>query len=130
MKYQWANPENVGVIRQDGEIAVYIDSGPEYEAALKSGPAPYNPPALDLQAGVVVPSEVSRFQALAALMDAGLFGDVQKALETAGPLAQLAFAEVSVFERQSSMVFMIGAGLGLSDEAVDKLFIAAAAIKV
>ena len=82
------------------------------------------------QANDPVPPSVSRFQALAALMDAGLLADVGMALADAGPLAQLAWAEASEFRRNSPMILTMADGLGLTDDDVDALFRAAAQIEV
>ncbi len=71
---------------------------------------------------------VSRFQAMAALMDAGLLSSVNTALAGAGPLAQLAWAEATEFRRNSPTIAGLAAGLGLSDTQVDDLFRAAALI--
>lgn len=73
---------------------------------------------------------VSRFQALAALMDAGLLADIDLALGDAGPLAQLAWAEAAEFRRTSPLIAALAVGLGLTDEQVDALFQAAALIEV
>lgn len=84
----------------------------------------------ETQGGAAVPQSVSRFQALAALMDAGLLSDVDMALADAGPLAQLAWAEASEFRRNSPMILTMADGLGLTDDDVDALFRAAAQIEV
>lgn len=71
---------------------------------------------------------VSRFQAMAALMDAGLLSQVNSALADAGPLAQLAWAEATEFHRNSPTIAGLAAGLKLTDIQVDDLFRAAALI--
>lgn len=46
MNYTWANPEHIGVITVvDGRV-IYLDSGPEYEAAVAAGPAEYAGPVV------------------------------------------------------------------------------------
>ena len=71
---------------------------------------------------------VSRFQAMAALLDAGLLSQVNTSLADAGPLAQLAWAEATEFRRNSPTIAGLAAGLGLNDMEVDDLFRAAALI--
>ena len=71
---------------------------------------------------------VSRFQAMAALLDAGLLSQVNAALADAGPLAQLAWAEATEFHRNSPTIAGLASGLGLTDTQVDDLFRAAALI--
>jgi hypothetical protein len=75
-----------------------------------------------------VPASVSRFQARAVLMDMGLLADVEAALESAGPLAQLAWAEATEFPRNSPTIAAIGSALGLSGDEIDDLFRVAATI--
>lgn len=76
----------------------------------------------------IVPQVISRFQARAALMDAGILADVEIAVAGAGPLAQLAWAEAIEWRRDSHTISVISDALGLSDEDLDDLFIAAAGI--
>ena len=71
---------------------------------------------------------VSRFQAMASLLDAGLLSQVNTALADAGPLAQLAWAEATEFRRNSPTIAGLASGLGLTDTQVDDLFRAAALI--
>lgn len=71
---------------------------------------------------------VSRFQAMAALLDADLLSQVNVALADAGPLAQLAWAEATEFRRNSPTIAGLASGLGLTDTQVDDLFRAAALI--
>lgn len=71
---------------------------------------------------------VSRFQAMAALLDAGLLSKVNTALDDAGQLAQLAWAEATEFHRNSPTIAGLAAGLGLTEAQVDDLFRAAAKI--
>ena len=72
---------------------------------------------------------VTRFQARAALLNAGLLDTVNTAMQSAQPVAQLAWADAQTFRRLSPTVMAIGAGLGLSDEQLDDLFIYAAKIE-
>lgn len=71
---------------------------------------------------------VSRFQAMAALLDAGLLSQVNTALAGAGPLAQLAWAEATEFRRNSPTIAGLALGLKLTETQVDDLFRAAALI--
>lgn len=77
-----------------------------------------------------VPAIISRFQARAALMDAGLLADVELAVGSAGPLVQLAWAEAVEWRRDSPTIAAIGAALGLTDAQMDDLFRAAVQIEV
>ena len=134
----WANPEKIGVLILDGDVSLYVDSGPEYEAAVAIGPRPYagplpeTPPdplaqikSLEAERAAMA---VSRFQAMASLLDAGLLSQVNTALADAGPLAQLAWAEATEFRRNSPTIAGLASGLGLTDTQVDDLFRAAALI--
>ena len=77
-----------------------------------------------------VPAVISRFQARAALMDAGLLADVELAVGSAGPLVQLAWAEAVEWRRDSPTIAAIAASLDLTDGQLDDLFRAAALIAV
>lgn len=77
-----------------------------------------------------VPQSVSRFQARAALLGAGLLDTVQAYMDSpsASPMARLAWEDAQEFVRTSPTVAALGALLGLSDADLDNLFINAATI--
>ena len=65
---------------------------------------------------------VTRFQAKAALMQAGLLDQVEQEMSVAtDPLEKLAWQEAG-FDRLSPMVEQFGAALGMTDEQLDELF--------
>ncbi len=78
-----------------------------------------------------VPQVVSRYQALAALMQAGLLDAVQAWATDPGtdPLYRLAFEAAAEFRRDSPTLAAGAAALGWSDAQLDGLFIAAAAMQ-
>lgn len=84
---------------------------------------PYDPPP------PVVPSVVSRFQARAALMQAGLLDQAEAAVLQAGPLAQLAWADAQEFRRNSPTINSLAALVGLTEAQIDALFISASQIE-
>lgn len=94
-----------------------------YAMSLAIGPAPYVEPEPGPEQ---VPVAISRFQARAALMDAGLLADVEIAVSETDPLTQLAWAEAAELVRDSPAIAAIGDALGLSPEDIDNLFIEAA----
>lgn len=77
------------------------------------------------------PQVVSRFQALAALLQAGLLDAVQAWVDDTDtdPLHRLAFTTATEFHRDSPTLAAGAAALGWSDAQLDALFIAAASIK-
>lgn len=78
---------------------------------------------------VVVPSSVSRFQALAALSNAGLLSRAQAAVNSAtDPLVSLAWNNAQDFRRDSSMIASLAPAIPLTSAQIDALFIAAAQI--
>lgn len=102
-----------------------------YAAALEMGPSDYveADPARVLQQerdGMVA----SRFQAMAALLQAGLLDQAKAAVGKSSPIAQLAWSEATEFRRNGPMMIEIANGLGLSDDQIDDLFLAAMAIQV
>lgn len=76
----------------------------------------------------IVPRSVTRFQARAALLGAGLLDAADAAAKAAGGLALLAWQDAQVFERDSPTLAALAKGIGLSDAQLDALFIQAAGI--
>jgi hypothetical protein len=74
-------------------------------------------------------AEVSRFQAIAALYTAGKLDDAEAAVTAAGGLTVIAWQNAQVFRRTSPMMNALAPALGLDDEALDELFLAAALIE-
>ena|SRR5690554_764720 len=73
--------------------------------------------------------QVTRYQAKAALMQAGLLETVEQAIAaTDDPLITLAWAEAG-FERMSPLIAEMKTAIGLTDEQVDELFLAAAEVR-
>jgi len=72
---------------------------------------------------------VTRFQAKAAMLQAGLLSQVEALISEADPLTQLAWQEAG-FDRSSDLVASLGAQLGLSETEVDDLFIVAQGLSI
>ena len=77
-----------------------------------------------------IPQSVTRFQAKAALLGAGLLAqvDAYMALPDTPMVTKLAWTETQDFERGSPTVAGLSALLGLTSEQVDALFITASGI--
>jgi hypothetical protein len=90
---------------------------------------PPGPPPEEILAVERARMVVSRFQAKAALLQAGLLDQVSAALADADPVAQLAWAEAVEFRRMSPTILGLAATIGLTDEQLDDLFRAAAEIE-
>lgn len=75
-----------------------------------------------------VPAEVTRFQALAAMHNAGLLAAVETAVAVADPFTQIAWNNATGFLRASPTIAALQAAVGLSEAQVDDLFRAAAQI--
>jgi hypothetical protein len=75
-----------------------------------------------------VPQSISRYQALAALSNAGLLSQVQTAVQNAGALALLAFQSADPWTRNGPFVSQFGQALNMTAAQIDQLFIEAAAI--
>lgn len=75
-------------------------------------------------APVVVPASVTRFQARAALADAGLLDRVEAMMaDPATPIRmRLAWTDAQEFLRESPTVLAMGSALGLDAAALDALF--------
>lgn len=76
-----------------------------------------------------VPDVVSRFQARASLLEAGLLEDAEEAMSGATPIAKLAWAEATEWRRDSPTIGAIGDALGLTAIQIDDLFRYAATIR-
>jgi hypothetical protein len=72
---------------------------------------------------------VSRFQARAALLNAGLLDQIEEALATVDPFAKLAWTDAVEFRRNSPTIAALQSAVGLTDEQIDDLFRAAAKIE-
>lgn len=77
-----------------------------------------------------VPQSVSRFQAKAALLNAGLLSQIEAIIAdpATDAMTKLAWAEAIQFERNSPTVLGLASALGLTDQQLDELFTAAAQI--
>ena len=77
-----------------------------------------------------VPQEVSMRQARLALLARGVLGQVDAAINSLpspdSEAARIEWDYSSVVARNSPLVVMMGAALGLDDDALDELFITAA----
>lgn len=90
---------------------------------------PYTPEEIAAWQTVPVPQEVSRFQARAALLQAGLLESADLAVAASNdPFLQLAWKEAVAFPRSSPGIAALAPALGLTDEDLDDLFRAAALI--
>lgn len=107
-----------------------------FAAATEAGPGEYvppPPPSIEDQRARMV---VSRLQARAALLQAGLLDKVEKAVNgsfltgsAADALTRLAWNEATEFRRNSPTIAVLAGLLGLGPEALDELFTAAQRIE-
>ena len=72
---------------------------------------------------------VSRFQAKAALLAAGLLPNAEAIVAGADAVTQLAWAEAVEFRRNSPTITALSGALGLTDTGLDDMFRAAALIE-
>lgn len=98
-----------------------------HAAALATNPPPA-PPAPVVEVTDPVPQVVSRFQARAALHLAGLLEAAEAAVASAGPMAQIAWADAQEFRRDSPTIAALAASIGLTEAQIDDLFREAAQI--
>lgn len=101
----------------DGALVQLTDEEIEaFEAERDPGPAP-------------VPASVSRFQAKAALAQAGLLDEVEAIIAQADATTKLAWSDALQFERASPTIASLSAALNLTSAQVDDLFRQAATIR-
>jgi hypothetical protein len=81
-------------------------------------------------AAPIVPTEVSPYQARVALLQAGLLDTVESLMaNTDTPAAaRIAWEYATVVQRNSPFIVSLGSLLGLTEQQIDDLFIAAAQI--
>ena len=135
--------DNLGYQDLPGDL---IEITPEYHASLLAAQStgaeivadnngvpqavmPTPPTEAEALAAWRATAEVSRFQAFAALYADGKLDDATAAVEAAGGLTVLAWQNAQVFKRSSPMLAALAPALGLDDEALDDLFLAAALIE-
>lgn len=124
---RFANETSAVLLDDEDGNSIYVDQGPLLEAALAEefGPVmPYIPPPapdpLEVErAGMVA----SRFQAKAALYQAGLLVAVVNALaKSENFLHRLAWDEAQEFRRDSPTIAHLAAEIGLDPLSIDELF--------
>lgn len=113
------------VITADGPVSAPGLSSPVEVA----GPGDIDWSQMVDEAAALVPQEVSRFQARAALMLAGHMPAVAAAIAAADPLAQLAWSDAQVFRRDSPTIAALATAIGMTAAQIDALFIQAAQIE-
>jgi hypothetical protein len=109
------------------------DTGADFDVAAlhaeivaAGGIAPYQPPsAAEILAQERATMRCSRFQARAALHNAGLLQAVEQAVAASDPFVQIAWQDATEFHRNSPTIAALQAALGLSGEDLDDLFRAA-----
>ncbi len=91
----------------------------------------FGPIAEYVPASTPVPQIVSRFQGLAALMQAGLLDDIEAFMADplTDPFDRLAWRSIQEFRRTSPTVARIGAIFNFTDEQLDDLFRFAATVE-
>jgi hypothetical protein len=89
---------------------------------------PDPPTAAEVLAAERAGMVVSRFQARAALFNAGLLAGIEAAVAAADPFTQIAWADATEFRRNSPTIAALAAALELPDETLDQLFRDAAQI--
>lgn len=77
-----------------------------------------------------VPEKVTPFQARAALRAAGLLDQVEAIVSAADATTQDAWEYATEFRRTSPLLNGLAQQLGMTDQQLDQLFIASAAIEV
>ena len=119
------HPEQMAMLRAD----LGADAA-QYESMIAEVEATYVPPAPE---PVYVPQQIARAQGKAALIMQGLWGAVLDYVAsiqdpTQRALAGVALHDTLTWERSSPFLNAAAAGLGMTDEQLDALFIQAGGI--
>lgn len=121
------------ISREDdaGNVVVIEAGDPRFAEWLALGPAPFVPepeidPVIIERAGMVA----SRFQARAALHQAGMLDTVERLIsESTNFLHKMAWAEAVEFRRDSPTIAHLADTMALDDLAIDELFRLAMSIR-
>jgi len=127
---RYANPEGGILLEREGEPALYVDRCELYERAMAGEfgelgelPEPEPEPTR-------IPQAVTRRQAKQQLLIDGILDQVQPAIDAIADdiqraMVQIYWDDATEFERANGELIALATSLGLDDEAVDALFIAA-----
>jgi len=111
---------------QEQTVAQRTNESGSYESRLVSALPPGTVVSAFVPPPPSVPQVVTRFQALAALDDAGLTPTIEDYMANTATLRiRRAWQEAQTFERNSSTVVALAALLGLTNSQIDALFLAA-----
>lgn len=99
-----------------------IAAGPDGRPMLQDRPALTEAELLAIERSRM---RCSRFQARAALHNAGHLPAIETAVAAAPALVQIAWADATEFRRDSPTIATLAAGLGMGDAEIDDLFRAA-----
>jgi hypothetical protein len=124
------DPTNGDIHLEDGTILSipYEDVRyQDYALWIQSGNTPEEFVHIDI---IPVPESVSRFQAQAALLQAGFLDMIEAymAAETTSRMEKLAWSNALEFRRDSPLMIGLCSAFGLTNEQVDNLFRLAATI--
>lgn len=123
---RYANPEETIIDAGEGRFVPRDPANADYSAIVASG-APIEP---YVAPPAPVPQEVTRFQARAALLQAGLLDQATAIIATQSTLVKMAWDEQPTWRRTSPALSAIANALGLTSDQVDELFRAAARINI
>lgn len=127
MNSTWANEDRVGVIVTVGGFLTYLDSGPDYEAAVAAGPAPYAGPsdAVDPTAPSVdwrATAKCSPMQGKLALGETE-WAKIENYRDTQATWAQrIVIDSAQEWRRNSQDIQFFGYLLGYDENQLDDLF--------
>jgi hypothetical protein len=115
-----------------GDVFAYESDGSQ-DAYIRPELVPMTPEEVDAHLNPPTPAVVTRAQGKAALISAGLWDDVLTYVDaiedpTQQALARVALDDTTEWRRDSPFLATAAGALGLSDEDLDGLFVAAAAI--
>ena len=129
--YKLSEYENIVIRKTDGaaiSLPAAESEGYAYQEWLNAGntPEPY------AAASMGTPQSVSARQGIEALIDAGLWADIQSYVNAIpgvdGQKAQNKLNRASEFRRDDILLIAVAHGHGLTDDQIDQLFTTAASL--
>lgn len=121
-------------LKKNGELILTVREGSHFTiGGMYVSPAKvgwtYEDYALEaLEETPVVPSEISVFQAKAVLLEYGLLGIVETFIEGSDDFTKLAWANATVWRRDSPTILTLASTLELTESQLDEMFIRASEI--
>lgn len=118
----------VGVVTPPGGLTAILEGDNPYAIGGTLIQGVYTPPYVEPPVPRPI-TQVTPVQGRIALLNAGLLDQAQAAVNSAGGSVAIWWDYATTWERSHPLLTTLGAGLGLTPDQIDQLFLAASQIK-